>query len=68
MTVTDYVLLEGGPEGIPNTCQPPPTQNEDIKIRHLNRYEHYAFTGAHKLHDGRKVPVYRWTYSTYIAE
>ncbi|KAA6215169.1 hypothetical protein CP973_22715 [Streptomyces albofaciens JCM 4342] len=67
-TVTE-ALLDGGPRGIPSRQALPSTGTlEDLKIPHLNGYEHYTFTGTRRTVDGCLLPVFRWTHTTYIAE
>ncbi|MFJ1869398.1 DUF5988 family protein [Streptomyces sp. NPDC088097] len=62
------MLLVGGPEGTPTEHAQPDDLSADIRLRHLNRYEHYRPTGFRASHDGYECLVYRWAYSTYIAE
>ncbi|WP_326654139.1 DUF5988 family protein [Streptomyces sp. NBC_01750] len=39
-----------------------------MKILHHNAYEHFEFTHEYCDLHGVTLPVYRWSYRTYIAE
>ncbi|MFI8178593.1 DUF5988 family protein [Streptomyces microflavus] len=57
-------MLTGGPEGLDPFLRIDDAVLPDrVALRHLNGYEHFERSG----HRG-EVPVYRWIYSTKIAE
>ncbi|MFI9383439.1 DUF5988 family protein [Kutzneria sp. NPDC052558] len=63
------VLLEGGPVDLPavatvTVSHPLPDR---ITVDHFARHEHFEFTGGHDDAGGGH-PVFRWLYSTAIAE
>ncbi|MFC5804786.1 DUF5988 family protein [Streptomyces formicae] len=69
MTASQLVLLQGGPDDLPQVWPLPPGGcGEPVKIPRYNAYEHFEFAHEHRTLDGESMPVYRWTYRTYIAE
>ncbi|MFH8411330.1 DUF5988 family protein [Streptomyces sp. NPDC018019] len=69
MSHTTEALLEGGPDHLAGRRSVTQTDSgADLKIPHLNRYEHYTFSGTLQDSDGTAVQVFRWTHHTFIAE
>jgi hypothetical protein len=63
------VKLTGGPEGIPSTWEVGPAESGGrIRILCGNRYEHFEYAHYSVESDGRMIPVYQWSYRTYVAE
>ncbi|MFE3740550.1 DUF5988 family protein [Streptomyces sp. NPDC059134] len=63
------VVLAGGPEGGPGrTTVPAGALADRVAVCHLNGREHFKSTDESAEIDGRPAPVYRWIYSTKIAE
>jgi hypothetical protein len=63
------VKLTGGPEGTPPTWEVGSLEDEGkIRILFGNRYEHFEYAHCSVQIDGRMMPVYQWSYRTYIAE
>ncbi|GHB71860.1 hypothetical protein GCM10010331_69830 [Streptomyces xanthochromogenes] len=63
-----HVLLEGGPADIPEQYPQPDDDSDRLRVPHLNGYEHYEFTGTYRADTAGPIPVYRWIYTTLIAE
>ncbi|MFE7114172.1 DUF5988 family protein [Streptomyces sp. NPDC057654] len=62
-------LLEGGPRGGPEQTRVAEAQLPDrVAVIYLNGREHFEYTGRSVDVDGRSCPVFRWIYSTKIAE
>lgn len=63
--------MEGGPEGLPSVYRLQDAvlaDRERLVIAYCGRNEHFVRAdGTCRLPDG-EVPLYRWTYSTVIAE
>ncbi|MGW4889898.1 DUF5988 family protein [Streptomyces murinus] len=71
MPNTTRVLLSGGPDWISiPTLWKVRSLEMDPKVKILcgNAYEHFEFSGSYSLHDGERLPVYRWCRRTYVAE
>ncbi|MFF3322354.1 DUF5988 family protein [Streptomyces sp. NPDC002889] len=69
MHESNLVLLQGGPDDLPQVwVLPPGGCGEPVKILRHNAYEHFEFTHEYRTLHGETMPVYRWTYRTYIAE
>ncbi|MFD9976107.1 DUF5988 family protein [Streptomyces sp. NPDC059017] len=69
MSPSNLVLLEGGPDDLPQVWPLPSGGcSEPIKIPRHNAYEHFEFAHRHRTLHGESLPVYRWVYRTYIAE
>ncbi|MFF2732413.1 DUF5988 family protein [Streptomyces sp. NPDC058008] len=63
------VLLTGGPDGTPERWAVSADALADrVAVRHLNGREHFEATDDCIETDGHSTPVYRWIYSTKIAE
>jgi hypothetical protein len=63
------VKLVGGPEGTPAVWEVGSLEGEGrIRILFGNRYEHFEYAHCSVESDGRMIPVYRWSYRTYVAE
>lgn len=63
------VMLSEGPEGSPSTWAVESLESEPrVRVLRGNGYEHFEFSDSHAEFDGELLPVYRWTYRTYIAE
>ncbi|MER7760745.1 DUF5988 family protein [Streptomyces sp. NPDC097619] len=65
---TREALLEGGPADIPHRHTISDDDPDRIRVRRLAGYEHYEFTGTYRTQGPEHLPVYRWIYSTRIAE
>ncbi|MFH8886772.1 MULTISPECIES: DUF5988 family protein [Streptomyces] len=58
------IILTGGPEGLDPCVRIDDVVPPDrVKFKHLNGYEHFERSDR-----GGETPVYRWIYSTKIAE
>jgi hypothetical protein len=64
------VVLEGGPDGVPPSARQcwVPAGEPEVKVRYANRTEHFCSTGESVEIDRVPFQVYRWSYSTYVAE
>jgi hypothetical protein len=63
------VKLTGGPQGTPPTWEVGSLESEGkIRIFFGNRYEHFEYAHCSVEVDGRIIPVYQWSYRTYVAE
>ncbi|MFE9032159.1 DUF5988 family protein [Streptomyces iakyrus] len=64
------VLLVGGPSAIPDgeRVQLTPSLAEKVKYRFGAHYEHFAHDGEFSEVGDKRLPVYRWTMRTAIAE
>ncbi|MFJ3234004.1 DUF5988 family protein [Streptomyces sp. NPDC086787] len=65
------IKLSGGPDWIPVPVMWEVESIESepkVKILCGNAYEHFEFSGAYSAHNGREIPVYRWSRRTYVAE
>ena len=62
------VVLEGGPDDLPEGIVTVETPGEDVKIPHLGGYEHFRET--ERRHDTAEgtLRVYEWWERTEIAE
>ncbi|MFE5549748.1 DUF5988 family protein [Streptomyces sp. NPDC056534] len=66
---TRLVALEGGPESLHKWALVPAADTLDrVTLTHLNSREHFEFTGDYTQNDGQQAPVFRWIYTTRIAE
>ncbi|WP_232247188.1 DUF5988 family protein [Kitasatospora azatica] len=62
-------LLRGGPDYLPQIWEVPSDgPPERVKIPHGNRYEHFEFSQEYADIGCGPMPVYRWSYSTAVAE
>ncbi|WP_046422188.1 DUF5988 family protein [Streptomyces malaysiense] len=71
MPNTTRVMLSGGPDwiDIPAVWEVRSLEIEPkIKILCGNAYEHFEFSGSYSMHNGHRLPVYRWCRRTYVAE
>ncbi|MEU3921379.1 DUF5988 family protein [Streptomyces sp. NBC_00879] len=69
MNPSNLVLLQGGPDDLPQLwAMPPGGYTEPVKILRHNAYEHFEFAHEYRTLHGETMAVYRWTYRTYIAE
>ncbi|WP_405649576.1 DUF5988 family protein [Streptomyces sp. NBC_00019] len=64
------VLLVGGPSAIPDAdrVQLSPSLTEKIKYLFGAHYEHFVHEGEFGDVGDRRLPIYRWTMRTAIAE
>ncbi|MGY9067425.1 DUF5988 family protein [Streptomyces sp. CAS3] len=65
------VLLEGashGPEGLMRLTHGTATLSDRVTVAYYGRHQHFARTQETRTVSGLEVPLYRWTYSTAIAE
>ncbi|MFJ6631348.1 DUF5988 family protein [Streptomyces sp. NPDC091376] len=69
MTASNLVLLQGGPDDLPQVWPMPPGGcTEPIKIPRRNAYERFEFAHTYRTLHGESMPVYQWVRRTYIAE
>ncbi|MFF7300598.1 DUF5988 family protein [Streptomyces sp. NPDC008265] len=61
-------FLEGGPAGTPERYSIPEDDPVRLRVPRLNGYEHYEFNGTYRTVNADRLPVYRWIYTTHIAE
>jgi hypothetical protein len=64
------IVLQGGPASLPDAerMRHLSDTHEKLKLRHLNRYEHFEPTSHMRVHQGRDLKVFEWTGTTYVAE
>lgn len=63
------IMLSGGPDGSPSTWEVESLESETrVRVLRGNGYEHFEFMNEYAEFDGDLLPVYRWSYRTYIAE
>ncbi|WP_405807776.1 DUF5988 family protein [Streptomyces sp. NBC_01187] len=63
------VILKGGPDGIPRIREVAyGDEIPHVKVACGNGYEHFERTGDHEEFEGEILPVYQWSYRTFIAE
>ncbi|MFD3880773.1 DUF5988 family protein [Streptomyces microflavus] len=63
------VVLSGGPDGVPDRVSVPTAELADrLTVTYLNGREHFEETAECVFIEGRSLSIYRWIYSTKIAE
>ncbi|MBA2951798.1 DUF5988 family protein [Streptomyces himalayensis] len=63
------IAVEGGPEGIGRVCEiDAPVVPERWTVAYYGRHHHFERTGAVVRVAGVDVPLFRFSYSTAIAE
>lgn len=65
------VLLEGagrGPEGLMRLTHGTTPLSDRVTVAFYGRHQHFTRTQETRTVAGLDVPLYRWTYSTAIAE
>jgi hypothetical protein len=62
------LLLEGGPSDVSAEHAVASMPETHIRIPRQGGYEHYLYSGRHRLVDDRSLPVFHWVYRTLIAE
>lgn len=65
------VFLEGasdGPEGLMRLTHATTTQPDRVTVAYGGRHQHFPRTQETRIVSGLEVPLYRWAYSTAIAE
>lgn len=65
------IFLTGGPVELPRLYQPSCHLQElpsKVSVPFYGRHQHFERSDGVELVDGIALPVYRWTYSTAIAE
>lgn len=65
------VVLVGGPPEMPRVHRIPDriaVGSDRIVVVYYGQHQHFEATGETELVEGRTVPVFRFTYSTAIAE
>ncbi|QHC23458.1 DUF5988 family protein [Streptomyces sp. GS7] len=63
------VVVEGGPLGLGRVQQLDIEMPVDrVVVAYYGRHEHFELTGEKARVEGHDVPVFRWSYSTAIAE
>jgi hypothetical protein len=55
-----HVYLEGGPEDLPERVVPVTRSGDDLKIPHLNGYEHFRATSRRTDTAEGALAVYEW--------
>ncbi|WP_243727614.1 DUF5988 family protein [Actinocrispum wychmicini] len=66
---TATIVLEGGPRGLAGVCRVSAVaMPARVTVDHYGRHEHFERTDGVETVDGQQVPVFRWSYSTAIAE
>ncbi|MGK5544301.1 DUF5988 family protein [Streptomyces sp. URMC 127] len=64
-------VLLGGPSGLPSPYRLPPgfaSGSARLTVAYYGRHHHFERTDEMRLVQGRPVPVFRFSYSTAIAE
>ncbi|MFE3021823.1 DUF5988 family protein [Streptomyces sp. NPDC059256] len=67
----NFVLLAGGPPGLPPLYGLPPEvskHSEKIAVAYYGRNEHFERTAKSTFTEKGTLCVFRWSYSTKIAE
>lgn len=63
------IVLVGGPDGLGELPRMAVAGDpERLTVDYYGRHQHFQRSGEFQLVDGRRVPVFRWSYSTAIAE
>lgn len=62
------VFLDGGPADMPTLWRVEDFNTQHVKVPRWSQLEHYEFSGGHRKFEGRCLPVFRWVYTTRIAE
>ncbi|QCX82469.1 hypothetical protein C9F11_44505 (plasmid) [Streptomyces sp. YIM 121038] len=63
------VVLRGGPSGLARVWQiPGRVRPEKVTIAYYGQHQHFVRTTETKTTEGQSLPVFRWSYSTKIAE
>jgi hypothetical protein len=67
---TIKVLLEGGPESLPESERVHEVTNlsDRVRLPKGNGYEHFAYSGGSQYVNGATLPVFQWYQRTRIAE
>ncbi|GAA0424911.1 DUF5988 family protein [Streptomyces luteireticuli] len=64
------VVLEGGPPGMPSPYRVPGGAGGDgarLTVAYYGQHQHFERSGTRHV-GGLALPVFRWSYSTAIAE
>ncbi|MEU4111765.1 DUF5988 family protein [Streptomyces sp. NPDC027717] len=70
-TEPNLVVLLDGPTGIPRVYRCPGELmpgTDKIAVAHYGRHEHFERTDEVEDFRGSKLTIFRWSYSTKIAE
>lgn len=66
------VVLRGGPSGLPCHYRlplgRPGVESALLVVAYYGQHQHFKRTGETECVEGRRVPVFRFVYSTAIAE
>ncbi|MET9415655.1 DUF5988 family protein [Streptomyces klenkii] len=66
------VVLRGGPRGLPRHYRLPlghsGAESARLVVAYYGQHQHFERTGEMESTEGGRVPVFRWSYSTAIAE
>jgi len=62
------VILSGGPGGMPQEIIVGGDLPESLVVDYYGRHEHFQLSGEFPPAQGGPLPLYRWIYSTMIAE
>ncbi|WP_331767568.1 DUF5988 family protein [Embleya sp. NBC_00896] len=63
------IVLVGGPSGLGPVYRTEGTDTPDkLQVAHYGQHVHFERTHDVEVVDGRELPVYRFSYSTAIAE
>ncbi|MEZ0089250.1 DUF5988 family protein [Streptacidiphilus sp. EB129] len=60
MSSTDRVVLEGGPDDLPERTVPVDTPGGEVKVPFRNGYEHFKATAREQDTPQGRLPVYEW--------
>ncbi|MFD7490989.1 DUF5988 family protein [Streptomyces sp. NPDC051658] len=66
MTDAPKVVLEGGPDDLPDRIVPLTAPGPDIKISFRGGYEHFRATSRHQETAEGTLPVYEWWERTEV--
>ncbi|MCX5205773.1 DUF5988 family protein [Streptomyces sp. NBC_00237] len=63
------VVFGGGAGGVARVQQVAGAEpSQRVRLPTCGRHEHFERTGGIEVVEGREVPVFRWSYTTAIAE
>ncbi|MEV7777624.1 DUF5988 family protein [Kitasatospora sp. NPDC088351] len=64
------VVLEGRPDSLPTDPSDvdPATGGAQVVVTRCGQHHHFERSGGTEYVDGQLLPVFRWSYSTAIAE
>ncbi|WP_380282450.1 DUF5988 family protein [Kitasatospora purpeofusca] len=65
------VVLEGADDSLPaavTEAEEPVLNGSQVLVTRRGQHQHFERSGGTEYVDGQLLPVYRWSYSTAIAE